>query len=265
MPSRPIQVDMPARVTAVDGVRPGGAQRLLAAGLAALVLVAATILLIGHLRDTETIIGIGAASVVALAIAVLLWIIGGRRYRIAGHLLSIWQGRLFLTAPGRSAKAIELSRARASVRLVGGVHGGQRDRSRDDERSFPTRPVHSSMSIRPGRYFVPLHPVLRLEHLDEDTVITVELCHVASRRMRNRDQLITLAEIVEHHTADNGPRAAGQLRTLARWQRLPHILDAEPDAVVVTPPDRPTHAPVLATPVRAGVPAAEIDIPGVGG
>ena len=261
MPSRPVQVDMPARVTAVDGVRPGGLQRLTAAGLATLVVVAAAVLIIGHLWDTETVIGVAVGSVVALAIAVPLWIVGRRRYRVAGHLLSIWQGRLFLTAPGRSAKSIELTRARASVRLVGGVHGGQRGGTGDEHRMFPGKPVHSAMSIRPGQYFVPLHPVLRLEHLDEDTAITVELCHVASRRMRDRDQLITLSEIVEHHTAENGERAAGQLRTLARWQRLPHIIDAEPDAVVVTPPDRPSYAPVLPTPVRAGVPAAEIDIP----
>lgn len=255
--ARPAQAEMPARVAAPDGARIGRvlqwAAVVVAVGLAGSVSVA----IAGHVWNAHgAVIAVGVAA--ATVTAVPLWILGGRRYRVAGHLLSVWQGKLFLTVPGRPARSVDLSRARVTVELVGGVRARG-----SDEPLLPKKPVHSDLSIRPGRYFVPLHPVLRVEDRENANVIVVELCDVASRRMRDREQLAALAEVVGR--AVGARHAAGQLRTLTRWQRLPHIIDADPDAIPSTPADRPPHAQVLPTAVRAGVPAAEIRIgPGPG-
>ena len=251
---RPLRVGMPARVAAPNGAR---LRRILRWGaLVVFVLLTGSVALmaVGAVRTRHGLVLVILVSVAAV-MAVTLWIIGVRRYRVAGYVLFISAGRLVLTSSGRPIRSVELAGSRATVELVGGV----RERSDvTDEPLLPRKPVDSDLSIGVGEYFVPLHPVLRVEDVHSGDVIVVELCDVAGRRMRDREQLAMLRDVVE--TDIGAGHAAGQLRTLMRWQRLPRIVDADPDAVPSTPADRPDHAQVLPTVVRAGVPAAEIQI-----
>ncbi|WP_211253053.1 hypothetical protein, partial [Glycomyces tenuis] len=55
--------------------------------------------------------------------------------------------------------------------------------------------------------------------------------------------------------------AAGQLRTVLRWTKLPVVHDAAPDAIPVSPEDA-SSAPVPRTPVISGVAGPEIKVVG---
>ncbi|GAA4901708.1 hypothetical protein LX16_0368 [Stackebrandtia albiflava] len=271
MPSHP-RSRLPLVVTEGGWSGDGTAHRAAAVVIAVLTLASAATWTVLRLVRA----GAGAGETVAVAAvvlgclvaAVLAWSAGRRRGWLTGQRLWVSGDELVVEMPGTPAVRHRLDGLRCTVRLEGGV--AHRDgnglatpfRTRGTQ-AVPNRrgPVHSAMSIRPGEYFVPFHPVLRLRG-DGTDPITVELCHLASRRMRDRDQLLTLAELVARTAGPDATRAAGRLRTLADWQRLPHITDADPDAVPETPADRPAHEPVIPTPVRAGVPAAEIHIPG---
>lgn len=89
----------------------------------------------------------------------------------------------------------------------------------------------------------------------------IDLTNPRTRHMRS-DREIPMREGTMRFAPDPATRlAAGQLRTVARWTRLPVIYETSPDAVPASP-DGTGSAPTPRTPVVRGVPAPEIDVVG---
>lgn len=155
----------------------------------------------------------------------------------------------------------DLSRAHVAVELVGGRFDNiDRDSGRFliDDRSCQF--MRGATRGRRRIDFVPMHPVLVL-YDDDGSAVPIELCFVPSSQMRDSAEIVMLAQAIASNPDPRAQHAAGQLRTVARWPRLPYIVDAAADAVPATSADLPAHAEAPPTPVRVGEPAREIRLP----
>lgn len=151
----------------------------------------------------------------------------------------------------------DLTRAPLAVELVGGTRPKGMLGFRRGHRRPLTQQEWARFVIRErrgqciGSARLPYHPVLLLQR-DDGWLVPVELCDVTSRQMRDQREILQLARVMDGSHLERVRRAAGQLRTVARWARLPLITAAEPDAVPSTPADYPLGDPPLRTPVRSG-------------
>lgn len=150
---------------------------------------------------------------------------------------------LRIVSPGnREPEVFDLTRTRALVRL-------------DARTGSNTGGAKASGAV--GAY----RPVLVLLRESDNREFVVELANPQTRQMRS-DQEILLFEGAMRFAADPATqRAAGQLRTVARWTKLPVIHETAPDAIPASPPDAMS-APLPPTPVTRGVAAPEIEIVG---
>lgn len=195
----------------------------------------------------------------------LPWMIGAVKQRHARQRVHI--NGTQVTVVGlvkRAPNVLDMRTTRASVELVGGPysdnttkHLAQGSRMAIYDRRHQVERGAINLS---KRYFVPYHPVLVLFRPEDEFALPVELCHVASGRMRDRAEILLLERVLRYSHDPGTQHAAGQLRTIATWQRLPHITDAASDAVPATPPDHPHAAGAIPTPVRAGAPSPEITV-----
>lgn len=78
----------------------------------------------------------------------------------------------------------------------------------------------------------------------------IELADRRSRAMRLSDETRALEAAMRFGVDPAIQHAAGQLRTLLRWTRLPVIHDAAPDAIPASPPDAAS-APIPRSPEPA--------------
>ena len=142
----------------------------------------------------------------------------------------------------RAPKVFDLSRAWSEVRLDK-VPGSRPGSAEAREKVCSYRPVL----------------VLLSEFGRRESVI--ELADLRSRQMRFSHETRML-EAAMRFTADPAiQHAAGQLRTLLRWKKLPVVHDAAPDAIPASPEDA-SSAPIPRTPVVSGVAGPEIEIVG---
>lgn len=271
---------MPAGIGPADRALIASARRFKIAGylIGAFVLVIMPYLAVQNVGDeggtTGDMIGyiaLGYACGLPL-FAGLPWLVGFTRQRQARQCLYLNGTQLTvvgLTGMG-GANVFDLSRTRMRLELVGGertdnatkqLAAGKSALVANRDNQINRSPLAGvGMGPLPPRYFVPYHPVLILFRDADDFQIPVELCHVASRQMRDPRETMMLAEAVRFNPDPAAQYVAAQLRTIARWRVLPHITAAEPHAVAATPPDYPATAPVIPTPVLAGHPAPEIHI-----
>lgn len=276
----PSGIRMPAGIGGADRALIATARRYKIAGylIGGFVLVIMPYLAVDNVRDEggttgEMIgyIGLGYACGLPL-FAGLPWMVGFTKQRQAQQHLYLDGTRL--TVVGLTgltgANVFDLARTRMRLELIGGQRVDNATRqlaagkaalvaNRDNQvNRSPLAGVN--LGPAPAKYFVPLHPVLILLRDGDDFQIPVELCHVASRQMRDPRETMLLAEAIRYNPDPAAQHVAGQLRTIARWAALPHITAAEPGAVPATPVDHPATAPVIPTPVHDGHPAAEITI-----
>ncbi|MGH8791759.1 MAG: hypothetical protein ACRDXX_03835 [Stackebrandtia sp.] len=198
------------------------------------------------------------------------WMVGFTKQRQAGERLFLNGTQLTVVGMvGGGGNVFDLRNARMEVELIGGVH----EENAAKQLAQGNRVLLEQRQTQVGRgeinaskhYAVPYHPVLVLYREADGMAIPVELCHVGSRQMRDPREIYMLVQAMQFNPDPRARHVAGQLRTIARWRQLPHILDADPHAVPATPADYPEHAPVIPTPVRAGEPAPEIQVTGPAG
>lgn len=201
----------------------------------------------------------------------LPWLVGFTRDKQARQCLYLNGTQLTVVGLVGAARAnvFDLSRTRMRLELVGGQRSdnatqqlaeGKRTLVANRDNQINRSPLAGvNLGPLPAQYFVPFHPVLILFR-EDDFQIPVELCHVASRHMRDPRETMMLAEAIRYNPDPAAQYVAGQLRTIARWRWLPHITAAQPHAVPATPVDYPMTAPVIPTPVQAGQPSPEIQI-----
>jgi hypothetical protein len=163
----------------------------------------------------------------------------------AGDLLYLDGTELTVVRPGRRApKALDLARVRSEVRL---------------EKVPGSRPGSAEAREKSGSY----RPVLVLLSETGRREAVIELADQRTRGMRLSDETRALEAAMRFGADPAIQHAAGQLRTLLRWTRLPVIHDAAPDAIPVSPVDA-TSEPIPRTRVASGVEGPEIEVVGQG-
>lgn len=223
-------------------------------------------------------------------VALGLFAVDLQRRKEAGRVLRLDRHLMTVSTPAGDVVEFDLRQARAAVLLAGGLPGADagtrwtqsyasghslmHHRQVPDEpsRLFTRRrdvfaafrfhflgigaaradvPVASRL-----RGFVPLHPLLVWHPDDGDAAVPVELCDVSKRTLRDRDQILSLADAAQRNPDSRSQHAAGQLRTVARWSRLPYIEAAGTHAIPATPFNHPAQP----TPVYKGEPAPELEL-----
>ncbi|THV30205.1 hypothetical protein [Glycomyces paridis] len=161
----------------------------------------------------------------------------------AGDLLYLNGSELKVVKPGRRApKALDLTRVRSEVRL---------------EKVPGSRPGSAEAREKVGSF----RPVLVLLSESGQRETAIELADTRARAMRLTHETRAF-EAAMRSAADPAIRhAAGQLRTVLHWKRLPVVHDASSDAIPATP-DGAASSPILRTPVISGVAGPEIEIVG---
>lgn len=105
----------------------------------------------------------------------------------------------------------------------------------------------------------PYYPALAAYRDQADIWPTmVDLCEPATESLRPPQDMLALAAVLQSSPREENQAAAGRLRTLATWKSLPTIYGADPDAIPITPPDRPGADP---TPIQMGKPSPEVALP----
>lgn len=158
----------------------------------------------------------------------------------AGNLLYLNGTQLTVVKPGgREAKEFDLTRTRAQVRL---------------DKVPGSRPGSAKVREEVGTH----RPVLVLFADSDGRETIIELANQRTRNMRYSQETRMLEAAMRFATDPAIQHAAGQLRTVARWVKLPVIHDAAPDAIPASPAEEPIQVP--RTPVRIGVAAPEIEL-----
>ncbi|SDD92238.1 hypothetical protein [Glycomyces harbinensis] len=161
----------------------------------------------------------------------------------AGDLLYLNGTELTVVKPGRRApKVFDLTRARSEVRL---------------DKVPGSRPGSAEAREKVGSF----RPVLVLLSESGQREAAVELADLRARHMRLSHETLALEAAMRFASDPAIQHAAGQLRTVLRWTRLPVIHDASPDAIPATP-DGAASSTVLRTPVFSGVEGPEIEVVG---
>jgi hypothetical protein len=147
--------------------------------------------------------------------------------------------------PGRRApRVVDLARVRSQVRL---------------EKVPGSRPGSAEAREKVGSY----RPVLVLLSETDRRESVIELADQRTRAMRLTHETRALEAAMRLSADPAIQHAAGQLRTLLRWKRLPVIHDAAPDAIPASPDDA-TSTPIPRTRVASGVEGPEIEVAGPG-
>lgn len=163
----------------------------------------------------------------------------------AGDLLYLNGTELTVVRPGRrEPEVFDLTRSRAQVRL---------------DKVTGSRPGSAKGREQAGTH----RPVLVLSADPDGRETIVELANLTSRVMRSSHETRMLEEAMRFATDPAIQHAAGQLRTVARWTKLPVIHEASPDAIPASPTDAQS-SPIPRTPVAVGVEAPEIQVVGKG-
>lgn len=185
----------------------------------------------------------GTGVIAGLVFLVAPFNIGWALQNGAGDLLYLNGSELTVVKPRRRApKVFDLSRTRSEVRL---------------EKVPGSRPGSAQAREEVGSY----RPVLVLLSESGAREAVIELADQRSRAMRLTHETRALEAAMRFGADPAIQHAAGQLRTVLRWTRLPVIHDAEPDAIPVSPDDSAT-APIPRTRVASGVEGPEIEIVG---
>lgn len=167
----------------------------------------------------------------------------GYAFRAAtGEVLYLNGTQLTVVRPGRGEPVVlDLTRTLAQVRL---------------DKVPGTRPGSAEARQKVGTH----RPVLVLHPESGGRELKIELANLRDRNMRNRQETRMLEAAMRFATDPAIQHVAGQLRTVARWNKLPVVHHASPDAIPASPVDEPVQVP--RTPVREGVAAPEIEIVG---
>ncbi|MGH3729987.1 MAG: hypothetical protein ACRDTU_14745 [Micromonosporaceae bacterium] len=199
-------------------------------------------------RQGETALTYPATGVVSGVVLLLFPFTFGFVMRAAvGEQLYLNGTELTMVKPGsREPDVFDLTRTRAQVRL---------------DAPTGSNVGRSKASGKAGDEVGAYRPVLVLFRESDGHESIIELANLRTRHMR-ADQEILMLEGAMRFAADPAiQHAAGQLRTVARWTKLPVIYETSPDAIPVTPADaQSSQAPQ--TPVANGIPAPEIEIVG---
>ncbi|WP_344488628.1 hypothetical protein [Glycomyces endophyticus] len=187
----------------------------------------------------------GTGVIVGLILLIVPYGIGYAFQVGAGDLLYLDGTELTVVRSGRRAPtALDLSQVRSEVRL---------------EKVPGSQPGSAEAREQVGSY----RPILVLLSETGSREAVIELADHRSRAMRLSDEIRALETAMRFSADPAIQHAAGQLRTLLRWTRLPVIHDTAPDAIPASPPDAAS-APMPRTPVTSGVEAPEIEIAGPG-
>lgn len=161
----------------------------------------------------------------------------------AGDLLYLNGSKLTVVKPGRRApKVFDLTRVRSEVRL---------------DKAPGSRPGSAEAREKVGSH----RPVLVLLSESGRREAAIELADLRARHMRLAQETRALEAAMRLAADPAIQHAAGQLRTVLRWTRLPVVHDASPDAIPATP-DGAASSPILRTPVFSGVAGPEIEVVG---
>jgi hypothetical protein len=133
--------------------------------------------------------------------------------RAAGEQLYLDGAELTIVGPGnREPDVFDLTRTRASVRL------------------------DASTGSNAGRAETGTHrPVLVLLRDPDNREFVIELADLRTRRMRSEREILMLEGVLRFAADPATQWAAGQLRTVARWPRLPVIHESSPNAIPASP------------------------------
>ncbi|WP_143517213.1 hypothetical protein [Pseudonocardia sp. MH-G8] len=186
----------------------------------------------------------------------LIFLIGPFTLRLvirttAGEQLYLNGTELTIVSPGnRETSVFNLTRARAQVRLDAptGSNTGRAEAS-------------GKAGGKAGADVGTLRPVLALFRDSDNREFIIELANLHTRQMRSDREILILEGAMRFAADPATQRAAAQLRTVARWTRLPVIHETWPDAIPTSPYDTMS-APTPRTRVASGVPAPEIEIVG---
>lgn len=163
----------------------------------------------------------------------------------AGDLLYLNGTELTVVKPGRRApRVFDLARVRSEVRL---------------EKVLGSRPGSAEAREKVGSH----RPVLVLLSETGRRESVIELANQRTRAMRLAHETRALEAAMRFGADTAIQRAAGQLRTVLLWTRLPVIHDAAPDAIPASPADAAS-SPIPRTRVASGVESPEIEVVGPG-
>jgi len=181
-------------------------------------------------------------AVFGLAFLVAPFTLGFVIRRAAGEQLYLNGAELTVVSPGSREPAVfDLTRTRARVRLDGPNTG---------------RPKATGKAGGGAGVFRPVLVLFRGSGSDE---FTIDLANLQTRQMRSDREILMLEGVMRFAPDPATQLAAGQLRTVARWTRLPVIYEASPDAIPASRAGTMS-APPPRTPVARGVPAPEIEV-----
>lgn len=202
---------------------------------------------------TSLVTGVACGLVVFFA---LPWSIGSHKRRQARQVMRLNGHQITVTGGSRKAGGtFDLGRIRAEVRLSGpGDSGGTAMADlTDEQRQARIDLIRKSLDRNTNAGITPrLYTPTLVLHGDDGTKLPILLADNKSGEMRSPAE-IHMLERALHVNPDPATRhAVAQLRTVARWSRLPAVYDARPDAIPPTPVDHPFDAPPPPTPVYAG-------------
>lgn len=259
---------------------PAQRERLLASGrrfkIAAVVLSVGYLLFLGVVgyqqgiedgNDWSSVIT-GAVCGTALFFGVP-WAVGANKQRKAVERLYLNGSHLTIVGiPNKkAATTLDLTRTRAEVRLDWLVDSDLINSTAltEQQRNSRIELVQKSLDRQIAKGTAPCVyvPMLLLHREEDGHKFPILLADNKSRRIRSAGEIHMLERAMQFATDPAIQYAAGQLRTVARWQRLPAIYEALPDAIPATGTDHPATAAVIPTPVLRGEPAPEIAITGV--
>lgn len=196
------------------------------------------------------------------------WSIGATKQRRTVERLYLNGTRLTVVGiPGRKDTTdLDLTRTRAEVRLDWLVDSdlinakGLTQEQRDTRITLVMKNL--DRQIANGAVPCVYAPVLLLYREPDGHKFAIQLADNKTRRMRAAAEIHALERAMQFASDPAIQHAAGQLRTVARWRRLPAIFDARPDVIPATPADHPATAGPIPTPVQRGEAAPEITVTG---
>lgn len=194
------------------------------------------------------------------------WAVGVNKGRKAAERLYLNGTQLTIVGmPRKTETVLDLTRTRAEVRLDWLVDSDLVNSKALTEAQRNTRieMVHKALDKQIANGTAPCVyvPVLLL-YRDDGHKFPILLADNKTRNIRATSEIHMLERAMQFATDPTIQHAAGQLRTIARWQRLPAIYEARPDTIPPTPTDYPTTAPPPPTPVIRGEPAPETTVTG---